>query len=71
MSLYIRQVLTLLKKDLTTEFRTKERLSAMCFFALLVVLIFNFAFKPGSQIMKTAAPGIFWITVTFSGLMVK
>ena len=48
MSLYIRQVLTLLKKDLTTEFRTKERLSAMCFFALLVVLIFNFAFKPNT-----------------------
>ena len=69
MPLFLQQTLTILQKDLTTEFRTKERLSAMCFFALLVILIFNFAFKPGTPIMQTAAAGIFWITVTFSGLM--
>ena len=51
------------------EWRTKERLSAMAFFAFLVVLIFNFAFTPGSPIMKTAAPGVFWIATTFAGLL--
>ena len=69
MPVFFHQVFAILAKDLKTELRTKERLSAMCFFALLVILIFNFAFKPGSAIMKSAAPGIFWITVTFAGLM--
>ncbi len=69
MSLFFHQVTAVLWKDLKTEVRTKERLSAMCFFAFLVVLIFNFAFKPGSAVMVSAAPGIFWIAVTFAGLL--
>ncbi len=68
MSLFSRQVLAVLWKDLRTEARTKERLSAMCFFALLILLIFNFALKPGSQAVGYAAPGIFWVAVTFAGL---
>jgi heme exporter protein B len=66
---FLGQVGAILWKDLKTEIRTKERLSAMCFFALLVLLIFNFAFKPGSPVMKSAAPGIFWVAVTFAGLL--
>lgn len=66
---YFSQAGAILWKDLKTEFRTKERLSAMAFFAFLVLLIFNFAFKPGSPIMQSAAPGIFWISVTFAGLL--
>jgi heme exporter protein B len=69
MSLFLSQTLAILEKDLRTEWRTKERLSAMAFFAFLVVLIFNFVFEPGSPIMQTAAPGIFWIATTFAGLM--
>ena len=41
----------------------------MAFFAFLVVLIFNFAFEPASPIVKTAAPGIFWIATVFAGLL--
>ncbi|MGA1197431.1 MAG: heme exporter protein CcmB [Candidatus Latescibacterota bacterium] len=69
MSLFITQTLAIFEKDLRTEWRTKERLSAMVFFAFLVVLIFNFVFEPGSPIMQSAAPGIFWIATTFAGLM--
>ena len=69
MSLFLHQVAAILWKDLKTEIRTKERLSAMCFFAFLVVLIFNFALEPGSAVMASAAPGIFWIAVTFAGLL--
>jgi len=65
---FFRHVFAILWKDLKTEARTKERLSAMCFFAFLVLLIFNFAFRPGSTVMQSAAPGIFWISVTFAGL---
>jgi len=69
MPLFFTQSLAILQKDLRMEWRTKERLSAMAFFAFLVVLIFNFAFQPGSPVMKTAAPGIFWIATTFAGLL--
>ncbi len=69
MSLFLYQVAAVLWKDLKTEVRTKERLSAMCFFAFLVVLVFNFALKPGSAAMQSAAPGIFWIAVIFAGLL--
>jgi len=69
MPLFFVQSLAILQKDLRMEWRTKERLSAMAFFAFLVVLIFNFAFEPGSPIMKTATPGIFWIATTFAGLL--
>jgi heme exporter protein B len=66
---FFQQATAILLKDLKTELRTKERLSAMVFFGFLVLLIFNFAFKPGSPIMQTAASGIFWISVTFAGLL--
>ena len=55
-------------KDLRTEARTKERLTAMCFFAFLVLLVFNFALTPGSEAIRSAAGGVFWICVTFSGM---
>lgn len=69
MSLFLRQTAAILWKDLKTEARTKERLSAMCFFSILVLLVFNFAFRPGSAEIQSAAPGIFWVTVTFAGLL--
>ena len=68
MSFY-RATMAVLMKDLRTEMRTKERLSAMCFFALLVILIFNFAFEAGSGTLRSAAPGIFWVAVIFAGLL--
>lgn len=69
MPIFLTQTLAIFQKDLKTEWRTKERISAMGFFAFLVVLIFNFVFEPGSPIMQSAAPGIFWIATTFAGLM--
>ena len=69
MPTFFTHTLAIFQKDLKTEWRTKERLSAMTFFAFLVILIFNFAFEPGSPIMQSAAPGIFWIATTFAGLM--
>ena len=69
MPLFFLQTLAILQKDLKTEWRTRERLSAMAFFALLVVIIFNFIYEPGSPIIKTVAPGIFWIATAFAGLL--
>ncbi len=66
---FLAQVRAILWKDIVVELRTKERLSSMFFFALLVIVIFNFAFEPGSEAMREIAPGILWVTFTFAGLL--
>jgi len=65
----LRIVLVVLWKDLLAEFRTKELLSSMLLFALLVVVIFNFTFEPGSRAAVEAAPGILWVAFTFAGVL--
>ena len=69
MSLFFRQSFAILRKDLRIEYRGKERLSSMIFFAALVLLIFSFALTPGSAAMVSGAGGIFWVTVIFSGFL--
>jgi len=68
MSPFFSTACAVLIKDLRTEARTKERLTAMCFFAFLVLLVFNFALTPGSEATRSAAGGVFWICVTFAGM---
>ena len=63
------QVRAILWKDIVVELRTKERLSSMFFFALLIIVVFNFAFEPGTQAMREIAPGILWVTFIFAGLL--
>ena len=63
------QVGAIFWKDVVVELRTKERLSSMFFFSLLIIVIFNFAFEPGSEAMREIAPGILWVTFTFAGLL--
>ena len=70
LAFFFRQASAVFWKDFKTELRTRERLSAMCFFAFLVLLVFNFVFTPDSETIRNAAPGIFWVAVTFSGFMV-
>jgi heme exporter protein B len=41
---YIRKVYAIVAKDVAAELRTREMLSSMFVFSLLVILVFNFAF---------------------------
>jgi heme exporter protein B len=69
MNVFVRQASAILYKDLLTEFRSKERLSSMGFFSLLVLVTFSFAFTPGSPSMVEGAGGIYWVSVVFSGFL--
>ncbi|HCK09021.1 MAG: hypothetical protein CME21_05790 [Gemmatimonadetes bacterium] len=69
MNAFVRQASAILYKDLLTEFRSKERLSSMGFFSLLVLVTFSFAFTPGSPSMVEGAGGIYWVSVVFSGFL--
>jgi len=56
-------------KDILLESRTKDILLSLIVFASLVLLIFNFAVEPTTQIMAIVAPGIMWIAITFAGIL--
>ena len=56
-------------KDLKIEYRSKQAFLTTLFFALLILVIFNFAFDPGSQATREATPGILWVALLFPGVI--
>jgi len=56
-------------KDLAAEFRSRELLSAMLVFALLVILIFNFALELDAKTRSTVTAGVLWVTFAFAGTL--
>ncbi|MCD5409625.1 MAG: heme exporter protein CcmB [Methanocellales archaeon] len=65
----MRHCLNIAWKDLKTEFRTKQMLNSMLLFALLVVIIFSFAFGPYPENIDQLAPGMLWVAFTFAGML--
>lgn len=70
--------LEIARKDLLAEFRTKQMLNSMVIFALLVIVIFSFAFgneatifvpNLNKKIVDLLAPGMLWISFTFAGML--
>lgn len=66
---YLRKVLAVVGKDVRAEFRSKETLSTMLVFALLVVVIFSFAFDPTRETVRDVFPGILWVAFYFAGML--
>jgi heme exporter protein B len=65
---FLRQVARIALKDLRIEWRSREILATMTFLAVVVVLIFSFAFVVGDA--RPPAPvtsGILWIALVVSG----
>ncbi|MGE5225006.1 MAG: heme exporter protein CcmB [Omnitrophica WOR_2 bacterium] len=56
-------------KDLSAELRSRELLSAMLVFALLVILIFNFALELDITARATVTSGVLWVTFAFAGTL--
>src|SRR3990172_12258177 len=66
---YWRTVGAVLWKDFTAELRSRELVSAMLVFSLLVVLIFNFALDLDKAARENVAAGVLWVTFTFAGTL--
>src|SRR6266550_3597609 len=66
---FLRQLRTLIWKDLLVEVRGREQVLAGAVFALLVLVIFNFAFDLRVENVAAVAPGVLWVTVTFAGVL--
>ena len=58
-----------LRKDVRIEWRSKDATNAMLFFALLVAVIFSFAFDPTADESKQIAGGIIWIAFLFASTL--
>lgn len=65
----LRSVLAIAQKDLRSELRTKEMLSAMMIFALLVAVIFSFAFDANPGSLRDVFPGVLWVGFLFAGTL--
>jgi heme exporter protein B len=59
----------LLWKEALVEARGRETVLAGVVFALLVLVIFNFAFDLRVENVAAVAPGVLWVTVTFAGVL--
>lgn len=63
------KVIAITWKDALSEMRTKEIISSVLVFALLVLVTFNFAFGANQETMMLVAPGILWVTFAFAGVL--
>lgn len=58
------------RKDLRTEFRTKESLNASASFALVILVIFSFAFNLERDEFYAISGGLLWLVYSFAGAMI-
>ena len=56
-------------KDLISEIRSRESISSMLFFALVVILIFSFSFSMDLKAAEDLMPGLIWVAFAFSGIL--
>ncbi len=64
-----RLVWTHLKKDLRIEWRSRDAINAMLFFALLVVVLFSMAFDPTADTSREIAAGVLCVATLFASVL--
>jgi heme exporter protein B len=67
---FARQVFQIAWKDLRAEMRTKEAVNASLAFALVILLLFSFAFDPSEEQTRAISGGLLWIVFAFAGTLV-
>jgi heme exporter protein B len=65
----LRKVWAIARKDLSLERRSREMLSSMFIFALIVILVFSFSFDLRVESVTQVAPGVLWVAITFAGML--
>jgi heme exporter protein B len=58
-----------LAKDLRLEWRSKDAINSMLFFALLVVVIFSFSFDLSAEESRRIAGGLIWVALLFAAVV--
>ncbi|HWA96241.1 MAG TPA: heme exporter protein CcmB, partial [Terracidiphilus sp.] len=63
-----RALFTHLIKDLRIEWRSKEAINSMLFFALLVVVLFSLSFDPRGSFARQIAGGVLSVATMFASV---
>jgi heme exporter protein B len=61
--------LATLAKDIRLEWRSKDAINSMLFFALLVVVVFSFSFDPNAEESRQIAGGLVWVAFLFAAVV--
>jgi heme exporter protein B len=67
---FLRQTLAVAAKDLRSEIRGKEAVNASVSFALVILLLFSFAFDLEPEQTREIAAGLLWLVFTFAGTLI-
>jgi heme exporter protein B len=62
-------IVTLVWRDLVAEYRSREVVSGGVVFALLTLVVFNFAIDLRQDTAVEVAPGMLWIGFAFAGML--
>jgi len=65
----LREVLLIARKDLRVEWRSKVTLGHVAPLALLILVVFAFAFDANSRLLELGAGGLYWVAVLFGGTL--
>ena len=67
---FARHIGVIFGKDLRAELRSKEAINASLSFALVILLLFSFAFDPSTEETRDIAGGLLWIVFAFAGTLI-
>ena len=65
----VRIAFAIARKDLVSEWRTRELVPALGQFIILALVIANFGFQIDSRSAPAIAPGVLWLALVFAGLV--
>ena len=65
----VRIAIVIARKDLLSEWRTREMVPALAQFVVLALVIANFGFQIDSRTAPVIAPGVLWLALVFAGLV--
>jgi heme exporter protein B len=63
------QIAAIFIKDLKSEWRMREIFTSMFVFAVLVVVVFNFAIGADPELIRKVAPGVLWVALLFATVL--
>jgi len=66
----LQQALSVARKDLAIEIRTKESLNAAGAFSITILLLLSFAFDPSPEMLRDISGGLLWLVFVFAGALV-
>jgi heme exporter protein B len=65
----MRPITAIVFKDIVIEMRSKESISSMLMFGILVLVIFMFAFQANTVEGAMIAPGTLWVAFSFAAIL--